>query len=158
LASEIEKLRYWKERSGQSITSEVVEEVTFGITEADSFKFFDHLFADPKKACQILDDMQSDGDDRNQIVGLLYWGLKNYLIVLDFEHQGIRDSKTIASEAKLNPRQVGNMLKQSNVLIAKEYFIKNFFKKLIELDYDIKMGHVPGEYFWLAVKELVLKG
>jgi DNA polymerase III delta subunit len=89
---------------------------------------------------------------------MLCWGLKNYLIILDFEHQGIRDSKTIASEAKLNPYSLYAPLKQIDILLKKESRIKNFFKKLIELDYDIKQGHLPAEYFWLAVKELVLKG
>lgn len=157
LASEIEKLRFWKERNPEMVfTPALIEEISFGMVEADSFKFFDHLFTDSHKACQILQDMQEEGSDRNQVNGLLYRGLKNYLIVLDFHHQGITDSKTIVSEAKMNPYSVSNLLKQSKTLLEKEEYITTFFKRLIELDYDIKTGAMPAEYFRLRVKELVL--
>jgi DNA polymerase III delta subunit len=156
--SEIEKLHYRKaQHPDVQLSSAIVEEVAFGMTEADSFKFFDHLFANPEQACHILDDIQNEGTDRNQTSGMLYRGLKNYIIVLDFLHQGIDDSKTIASEAKINPWQVSTMLKQKDTLRQHAVGIKTFFKKLVELDYDIKMGHLPAEYFWLSVKELVLK-
>jgi DNA polymerase III delta subunit len=128
------------------------------MTETNSFKFFDHLFANPTQACTLLNDIQSDGTDRNQTSGMLYRGLRNYLVVLDFDRQGIRDSKTLASEGKIPPFTVSKLLGNLDTLKEKESFIHTFFKKLVQLDYDIKMGHLPAEYFWLAVKELVLKG
>jgi DNA polymerase III delta subunit len=156
--SEVEKLRYRKSRNPSlDISLATVEDVTFGMTETNSFKFFDHLLTDPPASCKILDDIQHDGTDRNQTAGMLYRGLRNNLIILDFLRQGIDDSKTIASEAKMNPRQVSTLLKQQSTLLAKEHFIKNLFKKLIELECDIKTGKVPAEYFRLGVKELLLK-
>ena len=101
--------------------------------------------------------MQQDGSDWNQIGGLLYWGLKNYLIVLDFSQQGISDSKRIASEGKMNPYSVMNLLKHRETLLEKESFITMFFKELVALDYDIKTGAVPAEYFRLRIKEIVLQ-
>jgi hypothetical protein len=47
------------------------------------------------------------------------------------------------------------MLKQP--LREQERFIKTFFKKLILLEYDIKKGNLPAEYFRLAVKKIVLE-
>jgi hypothetical protein len=41
--------------------------------EADSFKVFDYLFKDPKKACSIIDEMHYGGNDWNKVLGLLYW-------------------------------------------------------------------------------------
>ena len=123
----------------------------------DSFKFFDHLFSDPKKACKLLEGIQNDGSDWNQVNGLLYRGLRNYLIVLDFLAKGTSDSKTIASEGKMPPFTASNLLKQSKTLTEKSDFISSFFKELVHLDYDIKTGAVPPEYFRLRVKELVLK-
>ena len=127
------------------------------MVEADSFKFFDHLFSNPRKACEILQDMQNEGTDWNQVNGLLYRGLRNYLIVLDLYNQGISESKIIASEGKMPPFTASNLLKQIQILHEKQAYISNFFKKLVELDYDIKTGQIPAEYYWLAVKELVLK-
>ena len=77
--------------------------------------------------------------------------------MLDFLRQGISDSKIIASEGKMPPFTASNLLKQSETLHRNEGNITTFFKKLVELDYDIKTGAVPAEYFWLAVKEMVLK-
>ena len=126
------------------------------MTEVNSFKFFDHLFSDPKKSCKVMEEMQQEGSDWNQTGGMLYWGLKNYLIILDFSKQGISDNKRIASEGKMNPYSVMNLLKHRETLLEKELFITMFFKELVALDYDIKMGRVPAEYFRLRVKELVL--
>jgi DNA polymerase III delta subunit len=157
--NEIEKLRYWKQTNPtKTITEAVVEEVTFGMVAAESFSFFDYVFSAPQHACEILADMQSDNTDRNQVGGLLYRGLRNYLIVLDFDRQGIHESKQIASEGKMPPFTASNLLKQLATLKEKSAFIRHFFKKLIALEYDIKNGILPAEYFRLAVKELVIKG
>jgi len=50
-----------------------------------------------------------------------------------------------------------NALKQKDSLQQHAVFLKEFFKKLIELDYAIKTGEMPDSYFWLAVKEQILK-
>jgi DNA polymerase III delta subunit len=139
LASEIEKLRYWQQKNAtSSITEAVIAEVTFGQVEAESFKFFDHLFSAPTQSCIILDAMQAEGTDRNQVGGLLYRGLRNYLIVLDLTQQGIQESKSIASEGKMPPFTASILLKQLPLLKEKKAFITSFFKKLVLLDYDIK--------------------
>ncbi|MDR2541081.1 MAG: hypothetical protein LBD11_04830 [Candidatus Peribacteria bacterium] len=157
--SEIEKLRYRQSVHPQAqISSEVVEEVVFSQIEADSFKFFDHLFSSPQKACNILDEIQNDGTDWNQTSGMLFRGLRNYLLTLDLYQQGVRDSKVLMSEGKMAPFMASNLLKQIDVLLVHSGFIKQFFKKLVELDYDIKQGELPAEYFWLRVKEIILKG
>jgi DNA polymerase III delta subunit len=66
--SEGEKLRYWKQaHPTEAITEAVVEEVVFGMVEAESFTFFDYLFSAPKQACEILTQMQNDGTDWNQV-------------------------------------------------------------------------------------------
>jgi DNA polymerase III delta subunit len=138
------------------LTPELVEDVCFGRVEADSFKFFDHLFSAPREACEILEDIQQEGTDWNQVNGLLYWGLRNYLIVLDLYQQGIRESKVIASEGKMPPFTASNLLKRISTLQEKKAYLTTFFKQLVELEYDIKMGILPAEYFRLAVKEQVL--
>jgi len=48
-------------------------------------------------------------------------------------------------------------LKQKDAIKTHAAFLQEFFKKLIELDHAIKTGEVPDSYFWLAVKEQILK-
>jgi hypothetical protein len=88
---------------------------------------------------------------------LLYWGLRNYLIVLDLYQQGICESKGIASEGKMPPFTASNLLRNISTLQEKQAYITNVFKQLITLEYDIKMGIMPAEYFRLAVKQQVLQ-
>ncbi|MDR0860909.1 MAG: hypothetical protein LBO09_08305 [Candidatus Peribacteria bacterium] len=119
MVSEIEKLRYRKTVHPQSqISAEVVEDVVFSRTEADSFKFFDHLFSSPQRACKILDDIQNDGTDWNQTSGMLFRGLRNYLLTLDLYQQGVRDSKVLMSEGKMAPFVASNLMKQIDILQA----------------------------------------
>lgn len=158
LASEVEKLRYWKERNPEVVfTPDLIDDLCFWMVEADSFKFFDHLFSNPHKACEIIEDMQQEGSDWNQVNWLLYWGLRNYLIVLDLYQHGVRDSKGLASEGKMPPFTASNLLKNISSLQEKSSYLANFFKQLISIEYDIKMGIMPAEYFWLAVKQQVLQ-
>jgi siderophore synthetase component len=69
----------------------------------------------------------------------------------------INDSKAIAIELKQNPFAIMNALKQKDAIQNHTVFLQGFFKKLIELDHAIKTGEVPDSYFWLAVKEQILK-
>jgi DNA polymerase III delta subunit len=130
--------------------------VVFSRVEANSFKFFDYLFSHPQQACSLLDTIQNDGTDWNQTSGMLFRGLRNYLLTLDLYEHGVRESKVLMSEGKLAPFVASSLLKQIDILQEHSAFIKHFFKKLVELDYEIKQGIVPAEYFRLRVKELIL--
>ncbi|MDR0607929.1 MAG: hypothetical protein LBG52_06395 [Candidatus Peribacteria bacterium] len=157
LVSEIEKLRYRQHiHPHEPISAQVIEEMVVSRVEADSFKFFDHLFSNPSQACSLLDDMQNTGTDRNQANGMLFRGLRNYLLTLDLYAHGVRDSKVLMSEGRLAPFVASNLLRQIETLQKYAAFIRHFFKKLVELDYEIKQGIVPAEYFRLRIKELIL--
>lgn len=139
IVSELEKLYFYQQSYPEvQISESLIDEVCFGMTEAESFTFFNHLFTTPQKACKILEDMQYQGVDRNQAIGMLYWGLKNYLTVADFLSQGISDSKAIASETKQNPFSIMTILKQAKALEQHLPGLKQFYKRLIETDYAIK--------------------
>lgn len=158
LMSEVEKLRYFKESEKvDQISFSVLDEVVFGQTEANGFTFFDFLLDDPLKAVQVLEKLQREGNDWNQVSGMLFWGLRNYLVALDLEHQGIRDAKVLASEGKMAPFAASKLIGQMEKIIAREVYLKGFFKKLVEMDYDLKQVILPVEFFWLGVKKMVLQ-
>jgi len=47
--------------------------------------------------------MQEDGKSWNEVSGLLTWGLKIYLTILDLYGQGIVSAKEIIAQTKLHP-------------------------------------------------------
>ncbi|GHW02449.1 hypothetical protein AGMMS50249_2350 [candidate division SR1 bacterium] len=156
LMSELEKLRYFKKSSNANITISDIENVCYGGVETNGFAFFDHLLSDPMQAIHILDSIQSDGSDRNQTSGMLFWGLRNYLIVLGLDSQGRCDGSTLASEGKMAPFAASKLISNLNLIRQKSGYLTNFFTKMVEMDYDLKQGILPPERFWLGVKRLVL--
>jgi len=55
--------------------------------------------------------MQEDGKSWNEVSGLLTWGLKIYLTILDLYGQGIVSAKEIIAQTKLHPFVVNKNLK-----------------------------------------------
>lgn len=108
------------------------------MVEGDAFVIFDQLFSDPKLAVQGLAKMESDGKSRNEVQGLLTWGLKIYLTLLDFHQQGITSAKEIIAQTKLHPFVVNKNLKLLPQILEHQDFIIHLFKKLIDLEYAIK--------------------
>ncbi len=158
LVSEIEKLRYFRQSHPEiPFSFSVLDDVVFWQTEANGFAFFDFVLDEPLKAVQVLEKLQDEGNDWNQVSWMLFWGLRNYLVALDLQRQGIRDSKILASEGKIAPFVASKLMGQIGKIVSREVYIKNFFVKMVEMDHDLKQGILPVESFWLEVKMLVLK-
>lgn len=77
-------------------------------------------------------------------------------MMLDFERLGQLDSKVLISEGKIAPFTASKLIKESKKIIEKADYIKDFFWKMVELDYDLKQGILPLESFWFEVKKMVL--
>lgn len=116
----------------------MIDHYCFGMVEGDAFLIFDQLFSAPIHAVKTLQKMQEDGKTWNEVQGLLTWGLKIYLILLDFHQQGISDAKQIIAETKLHPFVVSKNMKQLPMLLEYKMQIIGFFQYLIELEYAIK--------------------
>ena len=99
------------------------------------------MFSDPIATVKIFEKMQDDGKNRNEVMGLLTRGIKIYLTLLDFDQRGITSGKDL----KLVPMLRGHR----SFLIA-------FFKQLIELESQIKLGKKSDLYFWLFLKSQIL--
>lgn len=116
----------------------MIDHFCFGLVEGDAFAIFDQLFVDPVAAVRSLEKMEADGKSRNEVHGLLTWGLKIYLTLLDFHQQGIQDAKYIITQTKLHPFVVNKNLKQLPKLLEHQSFVVSLFKQLIDLEYAIK--------------------
>ena len=101
--------------------------------------------------------MQEDGKSWNEVSGLLTWGLKIYLTILDLYGQGIVSAKEIIAQTKLHPFVVNKNLKYIAQLQKNQGFLVSFFQLLIDLEYAIKTGKMADQYFWLRTKQEILK-
>lgn len=157
LESEIDKLRYWKKYYNDEITTKVVDEVCFGMIEEDIFQLLDLSLTDPKSAVKFVQWLQDDWLDRNAVNGSFAWGLRNYLLVLDYADYWITDSKQIASELKQNPWAIMNITKKLSLLKEKRNLIQNLFKSIVDVDYDIKSGNAQPESYFFTIKKVLLQ-
>jgi len=143
--------------SCKKLDQKIVDNVVYGQVEINSFLFFDNFLTNKRATWRILEKMQQSGADIYQTAGMLYRGLKLYLFLLDLWEQWIQDSKMIAQKIKYHPFAVSKNLKNISSIKNKEWEIKAFYKELVFLDYDIKIGKFPSEWFWLELKKMIYK-
>lgn len=133
----------------------MIDKIVFWQVETNAFALLDALFINSKKAIQIIDKIQENGEDRNAFAGMLYRSLKLSIFIVDLVENGIKDSKEIAAAMAANPRQISKSLKQLKHLQEHNADMKIFYSKLVELDYGIKSGKYPDTYFWLGIKKML---
>jgi DNA polymerase-3 subunit delta len=129
------------------ITKELVDKYTSTNIEQDSFKLLDNL-TNKKQAITILHNIQKKQEDFFKILWLLYWNLKNIILIVE-EKKLWLSSKEIASKLWIHPFVVWKIYSKYNN--EKEFEI--FFKKLIDLDYNIKSWKIDINLAFLYLKK-----
>ena len=157
LASEVDKLRYRKQYYSKEITPEVVDQVCFWMIDEDVFKLLELAIIKPEMAVKSIKSMQESWIDWNVLNGSFAWGLRNYLFVLDYAEHWITDSKQIAGELKQNPWVITNIVKKLPQLKEKKNLIKDLFKSIVDIDYDIKSGNAQPETYFFTIKKVLLQ-
>ena len=154
--SEIDKLKYYCEYNSLSeITENLVDEVVFWFVDSQVFELLDYLLKDKTKAIKFLQKMQNQWLNRNAISGVLYWSLRLYIAVYHFAKNGITDLKAIATQSWINSYSLHQNVKNIPLIQKNWTKLENMYKKLIELDFDIKNGKAEEESFWLETKKLI---
>ena len=154
--SEIDKLKtYCEYHSLLEINEKLIDDIVFWFVDSQVFELLDYLFKDKIKAMKFLQKMQDQGLNRNAISGVLYWGLRLYITVFHFAKNGITDLKTIASKTWINSYSLHQNVKNIPLIQKNWTKLENMYKKLIELDFDIKNGKAEEESFWLETKKLI---
>ena len=73
IQNELDKLVLFAQTTQKpQITEKEIELLTFGMTEANNFAFFDLLFVDKQKALELVSRSQEEGENWNAFVGTLY--------------------------------------------------------------------------------------
>lgn len=156
IQNELDKLVLWTEINSLSeILEKDIDLITFGMTEANNFAFFDTLFVDKQKALKLVARLQEEGENWNAFAGTLYRWIKIWLFVLDCFEENIKDSKIITSMLKVHPFVVSKAIKNIDVLRSNKNGIISFYTWLIELENDIKTGKKSDFNFWLDIKRMI---
>lgn len=139
------------------LTDEEVRLIVFAQGEINGFIILDTLFTNPKATIEYLTNLQQQGEDMFQILGMLYRGTKLVLQIIDCYEHGIKQGKEIAATLKAHPFAVAKQLKYISTLLDKQGAISSFYKQLLALDEAIKTGKLPAEWFWLHLKCLLYR-
>lgn len=154
--NELDKLVLWaNSNSSSEILEKDIDLLTFGMTEANNFAFFDMLFVDKQGALNLVARLQEEGENWNAFAWTLYRWIKIWLFTLDCFEQNIKDSKIITSMLKVHPFVVSKTIKHIDVLSRNKNGIVSFYKGLIDLENDIKNGKKSDFNFWLDIKRMI---
>lgn len=156
--SEIDKLReYCTANNIIEITEDIVNLVSFWMTEQNVFSFLNLAFFDTKKAIEYLAKIQEEGMNRNEFAGALYSQLKASIMINKMYQQWVKDGKIIASTCGLNPWAVFANLKNIDLISKNWIELENMYKYLVQTDYNIKTGKNNEREFWLNTKKMISK-
>ncbi len=156
--SELEKLKlYCKANNLSEITDELVTDIVFGLVETEAFEFLKLIFKDKNKAVTYLQRMQDQWLNWNAFSGALYWGLKLYITLYHFSKKWIKDPKTIAAQTWIHPFSLKQNMWYMDIISKNWIEIENMYKRLIEVEVDIKTGKKTEESFWLEAKKMITK-
>ncbi|MEF2175055.1 MAG: hypothetical protein V3575_01180 [Candidatus Absconditabacteria bacterium] len=158
LNNEITKLKtYCTEKNILILNKDLVDKIIYSGVEANNFEVLDNIFFNKIKAFELIDQIRLSDQDRFQFLGMLYWGLKIIIQIVDLYESGIRDSREIMGIMKVAPFVVSKNLKNIDKYIQVKDQLKTKFKDLVNLDTSIKTGKIPPEIFWLEIKRIFNK-
>jgi hypothetical protein len=156
ITSEIDKLReYCLVHDIHEISRDLIEKVSFWITENKVFEFLNLAFKDTKKAIEYLQKIQEDETHWIEFAGAIYSQLKSCIMINRFYQAWIKDSKEIASQCGLNPMSVLVNLKNIKEISKNWIELENMYKQLIQTDINIKSWINTETEFRLNTKKMV---
>lgn len=156
LTHECEKLElYAVYHQLKKLDADHIAQVVYAQAEIDSFKILDNLFTNKQKTLELITQYQEQNTDMFQFLWMLYRGLKMVIQIVDLHEQKITSSKEIASIIKVHPFAVSKQNKNIHLLLEHITQIKQFYHKLLELDYNLKSWIYPAEGFWLGIKRMI---
>jgi DNA polymerase III delta subunit len=156
IRSELDKLKiYCDSQNLNDITTNMVDDIVFWLLETEVSDFLKLIFIDKVWAIDYLQKMQDQWLNWNAFSGLLYWWLKLYIVLYEFAKKGIKDTKTIASQTGINPYRLMQNIKNIDIILKNWIEIQNMYKRLIEIEVDIKNGKKLELSFRLETKKLI---
>lgn len=158
LMHECDKIKhYMSYHQLTTLTDEQLDTITRWAVSSNNFALLDYLYTDTKKSIELITRAQQAGEDMFQFLGMLYRGVKITINVLNMHENGLTDAKQLASTLKAHPFVISKQLKLLPQIKAKKTAIFQLYSDILQLDFEIKSGILPAEWFWLVVKQAVGK-
>ena len=145
LVNEIKKILFVSNK----ITKDLIDKYVINYPEQDAFKLLDNL-DNKQKAIEILNQLEEMKEDFFKILGLLYWNLKNVILITE-EKSRWENAKQIATKLGIHPFVVSKIYSKSYDLEK----IKKLFDKLLDLDTNIKTWKIDSSLGYLYLKKVL---
>lgn len=88
LANEADKIKtYANYHNLSSLNRKAIDTIIYTETDANNFAVLDTLLTDKQSTLSTIDIISNNMVDRNEFLGMLYWGLKHMLQTLDLYEQ-----------------------------------------------------------------------
>lgn len=156
--SELDKLQeYCKVNNISNISNDIIEKITFWITENNAFDILKVAFEDKIKAINNLQKIQEDWTNRNEFAWAIYSQLKSCIMINKLYQIWIKDPKEITAKCWLNPNAVFANIKNIKNISKNWIELENMYKSIVETDYKIKSGKCDEIEFWLNIKKMIIK-
>lgn len=133
------------------ITKELIDKYVNKNIEQDAFALLDNL-QDSSKSIKILENLQNNSEDFFKILWLLYWNVKNIILILE-QKRLWTSSKEISSKLGIHPFVTMKILKNQN----NEKLFVDLLGKLLELDFQVKTGQTDWTLAYLYLKRIFLE-
>ena len=145
IVNEIKKILYVSDK----VTTELIDKYVINYPEQDAFKLLDNL-DNPESAIKILNELEEMKEDFFKILWLLYWNLKNVILITEEKLNG-ENSKQIATKLWIHPFVVSKIYSKKFDLNR----VKDLFNSLLELDKKIKTWKVDVNLGYLYLKKIL---
>lgn len=134
-----------------TITKNLVDKYVNKNIEQDSFALLDNI-NNSWKSIKILENLQNNSEDFFKILWLLYWNIKNTILILEQKDMWL-SSKEISSKIGVHPFVTMKVLKSHE---NKKPFIL-LFDKLLNLDFQIKSWTLDWSLAYIYLKKIFLE-
>jgi len=145
LVNEIKKILFVSNK----VTKELIDKYAISYPEQDAFKLLDNL-DNKEKAVKILNQLEEMKEDFFKILGLLYWNLKNVILITE-EKLRWENSKQIANKLWIHSFVASRIYSKDYDLDK----IKKMFNELLDLDSNIKTGQIDSSLGYLYLKKIL---
>lgn len=154
LENELTKLQNY----GNILEVKTIEEICSPDQSYDLFNLIERLLSPEinlEEKNQIIEDIKSNDDNPFAFLGLFSWNIISILNLIDGIKSWRTDYKELMMRVKIHPFTFGKLYKQKKMLLESHDKIINILSKIIKLEYQIKLGIVPQEYFRPGFKEIM---
>lgn len=154
LESELVKLQSFNGR----LDIKNIKQICYYNKEYDLFWLIESLLSPEinlEEKNKIIEDIKSNNSNPFSFLWLFSRNIISILNLIDGIKSWYTDYKLLMSKIKIHPFAFGKLYKQKNIFVENHHKVINILDKTLDLEYKIKTGILPQEYFRAWFKEVM---